>query len=181
MYKLNQKTLNYEKISYKSYITVAFVVLGLFSSIGFKAGTVYKDSEIIPIVLSSEEDDSFSAEKLHDFIKSMNIKFPNIVYRQSVLESGNFKSAVFKENNNMLGMRVPKSRPTTNIGENLNHAAYKSWKDCVVDYALWQASFARKINTEEQYYEFLDEVYCDYVLNGKKYSQHLKELIIALK
>lgn len=178
MYKLNQKTLTYEKISYKSYITVAFIVLGIFSSIGFKAGTVFKESEKIPIVIDNTEKDIFSPEKLKDLIKSMSIKFPDIVYKQSILESNHYKSAVFKENNNMFGMRISSSRPTTHIGENLNHAVFKSWQDCVVDYALWQASFARKINTEEQYYQFLDEVYCDYVINGKSYSQHLKEIKI---
>jgi hypothetical protein len=174
MYKLNKKTLTYDRISYKSYLTVAFVVLGIFSSIGFKAGVIYKETEKVPVVIEQELD-AFSPEKLYNYIKELNIRFPDIVYKQTLLESNHFKSLVFKENNNMFGMRISKTRPTTHISENLNHASYKHWKDCVVDYALWQASYTRKINTEEQYYQFLDEVYCDYTINGKTYSQHLKD------
>jgi hypothetical protein len=175
MYKLNKQTLEYEEVKTIKIISY-FVIAGLvFSAIGFTTGKVSKE-EKIPVVIELKEE--FSKELLFSFIKQCNIKFPEIVLKQAILESGNFTSHIFRENNNLFGMKVSSSRPTTHRGEHLNHAYYSSWEESVLDYALWQASFARKINTIDQYYQFLDEIYCDYVLNGKTYSQHLKSMTI---
>ena len=59
------------------------------------------------------------------------------IYKHARSESGNFKSKVFRENNNAFGMRLPKRRTTTAIGKNKGYAIYKDWYDSVYDYWLW--------------------------------------------
>lgn len=59
------------------------------------------------------------------------------IYKHARSESGNFKSKVFRENNNAFGMRLPKRRTTTAIGKNRGYAIYKDWYDSVYDYWLW--------------------------------------------
>jgi uncharacterized FlgJ-related protein len=76
------------------------------------------------------------------------------VFAQAVRESG-FKSAIFNENNNMFGMKQAVSRPTTSIGTNRNHAMFENWRDCLIDYSLYQAAYLSHIKTEAQYYEYL--------------------------
>lgn len=114
----------------------------------------------------------FTEEKLIEYIDELNIKFPHIVLAQARLESGNFKSKIFKENNNLFGMKEAKQRISTNKGTNLGHAKYDSWKECVLDYALYQATYLSKFKTEEQYYSYLAD---NYAANGR-YVKLLKDI-----
>jgi len=114
----------------------------------------------------------FTEEKLIEYIDELNIKFPHIVLAQARLESGNFKSKIFKENNNLFGMKEAKQRISTNKGTNLGHAKYDSWKECVLDYALYQATYLSKFKTEEQYYSYLADNYAE---NGR-YIKLIKKI-----
>ena len=114
----------------------------------------------------------FTEEKLIEYVKELNIKFPHIVLAQARLESGNFKSNIFKENNNLFGMKEAKQRISTNKGTNLGHAKYESWKECVLDYALYQATYLSKFKTEKQYYSYLAD---NYAANGR-YVKLLKDI-----
>jgi flagellum-specific peptidoglycan hydrolase FlgJ len=92
----------------------------------------------------------FSKENMIKLIIDLNIAHPDIVIAQAIIESGNFKSNIFKENNNLFGMKMPAYRKTTAIGINRGHAVYSSWRESVIDYALWQGKRAR-YSTKNQY------------------------------
>jgi hypothetical protein len=51
-------------------------------------------------------------------------------------------------------MKYPKRRETTAIGEYLGHAKYKTFSDCVKDYAIWQ----NNNYIEGCYYTFLIDI-----------------------
>jgi flagellum-specific peptidoglycan hydrolase FlgJ len=91
----------------------------------------------------------FSKENMIRLIYDLNIAHPDIVIAQAIIESGNFKSNIFKENNNLFGMKMPEYRKTTAIGTNRGHAVYSSWRESVIDYALWQGKRARYQNTNQ--------------------------------
>ena len=57
-------------------------------------------------------------------------------------------------------MKLARSRPTTANGEQFGHAFYDSYKDCLKDYALWQAAYARNLSKEE-YLQLLEEIYAE--------------------
>ena len=100
----------------------------------------------------------------------IRIEHPYIVQAQAILESGNFTSKLFKENHNHFGMKLAKARPTTAIGVKNGYAVYRSWQDCNIDYALWQATYARKLS-EEEYYTLLQKSYAEdflYITKLKK-------------
>ena len=82
-------------------------------------------------------------DSVFNYIQELNIKHPEIVFKQAQIESGNFSSKVFRENNNMFGMRVPFRRANTVIGENRGYAVYESWRHSVIDYALYQMYSAK--------------------------------------
>lgn len=103
----------------------------------------------------------FTEKKLIDYLLKLNVKFPDIVFSQARYETGNFKSLIFIENNNLFGMKVANSRSTTNLGEQHNHAVFNSWEMSVIDYALWQNSYTRKIKTREEYLKYLKNVYAE--------------------
>ena len=90
----------------------------------------------------------------------LGIKHHDIFMGQVALESSYLKSNIFKTNNNMLGMKMPKQRRTTAIGEKNGFAYYRNWKDCVLDYLLYQQKYYADDN--EDYYEFLKRMgYCE--------------------
>ena len=102
---------------------------------------------------------SFSEESLIKMFKDCNIKYPHIVLAQAKLESGNFTSKLFKENNNMFGMRKARQRITTAQSEKGNYAYYRDYLDCVYDYAMYQTSVMCNISSEEEYMAKLAEKY----------------------
>lgn len=128
-------------------------------------------------VLVIKENNSFSKSKLVKEMKKLRVRFPHIVYAQAVKESG-FNSPIFRENNNMFGMKLAVSRPTTAIGESRNHAIYNNWRDCVIDYLLYQSCYLRHITTEDDYYKYLRSYAEDpnYVESIKKLSLKYKRL-----
>ena len=74
-----------------------------------------------------------------------------LLYAQAWHETGNFTSAVFLQNKNLFGMRLPKKRQTFATGSNLNHATFKSHFDSVRDYFKRQKNFRIPNVSDEQY------------------------------
>lgn len=177
LYSYNKNKMEYIPAS-KVYFKF---VLGLIITFGIgMVYSYYKHSQQLNKVeyiteetrmLILNEENKFSEDKLKEYILSLNIKFPHIVLAQAKLESGYFKSKMFKENNNFFGMKVARKRPTTNKGEQYGHAYFDSWRDCVVDYAFYQAAYLHDIKTEQQYFAYLGANYAedpDYVNKLKK-------------
>jgi len=87
--------------------------------------------------------DGFSEENLIRKINREGILYTNIVMAQAKLETGNFKSQVFKENNNLFGF----------VGKK-GYIKYNNWQESVEDYAEWQ----RKYYKSGDYYNFLERI-----------------------
>jgi hypothetical protein len=117
-------------------------------------------------------DSTFSKEALVEYVYSLNLRFPHIVLAQAQLESGNFSSKIFRENNNLFGMKEARIRPTTNCGTNRGHAKYNHWRESVMDYVLYYAVYLHRFKTEREYYAYLDRSYAE----GNKYSRIVKTI-----
>lgn len=119
----------------------------------------------------------FSRKNLMCYIEELEIKFPEIVMAQAILESGHFKSKLFKNNNNLFGFRQAKRRETTSIGTKNGYAYYKSWKECVIDYQMYSKRYLSHIKTEEDYIKYLNKHYSE----SKNYGIVLKKIIKRVK
>ena len=120
----------------------------------------------------------FSPANLQHYIVEKKIKHPQIVYAQALLETGEFKSTIFKENHNLFGMKyvggIKYSRPTTAIGAKYGHAVYDHWKKSVDDYQLWQQMFKKTpTEKEEEYFALLRKRYAEDI----RYVAVLKTII----
>lgn len=115
------------------------------------------------VVNSETVGSDFSEEALISFMKKLKIKYPETVLAQAKLETGNFTSAIFKENHNLFGMKVAEKRPTSAIGVNRGHAQYKNWKDSVIDYALLQSYIIAKLPnlTSKEYRSYIQKFYSE--------------------
>lgn len=69
---------------------------------------------------------------------------PNVALAQMKIETGNFKSAICKENKNIAGIRTSKSKYVS--GMNRGHCTYKTYKDCIKDYVRVQDRYLKNID-----------------------------------
>ena len=151
--RYNKETLNIEEVKYWKVFVCFFGIILLFLLSSFIAPKDYKTKYIkTETEVNVITNNSFSEENLIEEIKRVKIKNAHIFYAQILIESKHFKSPKFKKFNNLCGMRVAGSRPSTRSGEDdFGFATYRNWKDCVLDYALLQSGFARDLKENEYY------------------------------
>ena len=176
IYKFDKETLNYKRVTGKIALlifAVGCLVSGLMALLTInKINDVkYISQETKNIIL--KERDEFTKEKLKAYIIELNIKYPHIVMAQAQIESGNFKSQIFRINRNCFGMKVATKRPTTNKGQENDHAYYNSWRESVQDYAMFVAAYLNDIRTEKEYFEYLKQNYAQ----DTNYISKLKNII----
>lgn len=117
--------------------------------------------------------EEFSKDALVKMLKGLDVEFPHIVLAQSIVETGGWKSLVFKENHNLFGMKEANSRIKTCLGTQLNHAYYDNWKESVYDYAFYQSRYMSSVKTEAEYYAALGATYAE----ASHYSTTLKKMV----
>ncbi len=87
--------------------------------------------------------DTFSEANLNIVMSNLEIQHPDIVMAQTKLETGNFKSYLFRVSNNLFGFR------------NYNgYKKYKTWQASVEDYSKWQSKHYKK----GDYYKYLKQI-----------------------
>lgn len=96
-----------------------------------------------PIYQDSIKLDTFSEANLLLEMYDLNIKHANVVFAQSRLETGNFKSKYFKERHNLFGFRNKNG-----------YIKYDSWQSSVKAYSIWQNKRFKGGN----YYKFLVDI-----------------------
>lgn len=123
------------------------------------------------------EEFKFNEVTLVSLYQREGIKFPNIVYWQSYLETAKFSSNICKENFNMFGMKHNKRGYSK--GVNRGHALYENYILSIKDYSQWQKKmmnahevyFKKKIVTEEDYFFFLE-----HIVIGKNVYRYAEDL-----
>ena len=158
------------------------LIMLLVGCIGFFLGRLFESANPTPtsekeLKVLIEQTDVFTKEKFMDYLKELNVRFPEIVYAQAVLETGNFQSEVFKANKNLFGMKEASIRATTNHGTNLNHAVYNHWRESVLDYALYQCSYLSDLKSKSEYYNYLSQYYAE----DKTYVSKVKEIAESIE
>lgn len=174
IYKFDKTSLTYKRITGKA----VFIALGLALASSLVVGlmNLNKINQIKFITQETKniiikEHNEFTKERLKDYIKELNIKYPEVVYAQAVIESGNFTSQIYLENNNLFGLRCAKLRPTTCKNENAGFAVYDDWRASVLDYALLQATI--NLRTKDQYMQYLAQTYAQ----DSTYIQKINKIV----
>ena len=115
-------------------------------------------------------------QDLYQEILDNDIRFPEIVFAQAVLETGHFTSELFLTGNNLFGMKVPKKRKTYSLSNMKNgYAVFEDWTYSVKDYLLWQDYVLKnkKISSDKEYLKLLNRIYA----KNKNYSKLLKSVV----
>jgi uncharacterized FlgJ-related protein len=135
-------------------ITIAICIYA-FSS---REQKVFKKVVNYSFVVKHKEE-KLTLDNARKFIEKINVRFPDVVLAQCIIESGNFQSNLSKTNNNLLGMKQPGQRPTMSFEPKRGYANFDTWKHCIIDYAFWQARYVRNCNTEDEYLDYLARNY----------------------
>lgn len=179
LYVFDEKTLKYEphnRSSFKIIVTVivAFLLLGATSIV-----KINRTFEKIPVIVDHKEE-ILNPNNVKNCIKELNIKFEDIVWAQVMIESQNCTSQLAVTQNNITGMEWCKGRPTTSKNIGNRFAFYNSFRDCLIDYSLWQTFSTRSNISREDYLKLLDRVYCPSNLEenkGELYSVKIKKFL----
>lgn len=184
LFRYNKETLEFQKVKKKSYakvIGITCIALVVLFLMGWLSGT---NKYIINQIVNSHKVDTvyvqtqpFSEEALIDLLRKSNIKYPYIVLAQAKIESGNYTSKVFRENNNLFGMKEPNVRTTTALGTKNSHAYYLDWVSSVYDYAMFQNNRMQGIDSESEYYAKLADGYAA----DSTYAAVIKKTVDSLK
>lgn len=108
--------------------------------------------------------DTPTIELVRAEILRLEIKYPEIVLAQSVLETGWFKSRRCLEDHNLFGFRTKKG-----------YKLYDDWMQSCSDYQQWQIKYYKG---EEDYYEFLANI--NYA-EDSTYLLKVKQLVAQLR
>jgi uncharacterized FlgJ-related protein len=155
---------------------VLAVIAVIFSALSLTIHNDIKDHTESEIMLIMAKHDKFSTDKLLVMIKELNFSFPDIVYAQAILETDNFKSRIFIENNNLFGMKQAVKRITKARCSQYDHAYYKNWMESVDDYALYSSTYLSSLKTESDYFEYLSQNYAE----DSQYVTKLKNIITSM-
>ena len=143
------------------------LLLTVFLSLIVLSKTNQNNYEIITQVIS------FSELNVYKQLVKIGVAYPDVVLAQAKIETGNFTSKIFRENNNMFGMKLPERRQTTAVGENRNHAKYTDWIQSIKDYKLWQDKMIHRAPTKRAYLAYLKRNYAE----DKNYIKKIKQII----
>ena len=175
-YNYDFKSLSLEKENVFKHVKRNYIFYAVFSLfIGFISIYLFKIIFIPDIslkeisnlkdkyekVIIAETQNEFTEERFVNKMKSLNIRQPHIAYAQAILESGGFTSKIFKENNNMFGMKQAQSRINLAKSTQYNHAYFESWEDCLLDFAFHRATYLSKLRTENDIYTYLGKYYAE--------------------
>jgi hypothetical protein len=177
LYKYDKKNLKFVE-----YPWTGICVKAVFGALGFLlllATLTEIDKKITEreILIITAKNNEFSEEKLMDKIRELKFPFPHIVYAQAYLETNKFSSSVFKENNNCFGMRISSQRLSTAKGIQNTYAVYTNWQESLLDYAFYYSYYLSKLQTEEEYYNYLQQNYAEDV----NYVAKLQFIVQKLK
>ena len=143
------------------------LLLTVFLSLITLSKTNQQTYEIITQVIS------FSELNVYKQLVKIGVAYPDVVLAQAKIETGNFTSKIFRENNNMFGMKLPYRRQTTAVGESRNHAKYTDWIQSIRDYKLWQDKMIHRAPTKRAYLAYLRRNYAE----DKNYIKKIKQII----
>ena len=107
-------------------LVLFWILYWLFSKITRSQKDMNKDPEIVAYYLYEKALDAGFDRDTAKYVIS-----------QAAHETGNFTSALYKNNKNIFGMKEPAVRPSVSIGEQNGYADYRDIEDSITDFRLY--------------------------------------------
>lgn len=141
------------------FISLAVIGLGTFQYLAYTAN---KDAPE-PVIEEVDELEFFDKTPEEGLLEALNyygVQYPNIVYAQAILETGNFQSKLCKDKNNLFGLYD---------SYNKRYYKFEHWTESIIAYI---DKVEYKFNGGD-YYEFLEKLpYAE----DKNYVRKIKQI-----
>jgi hypothetical protein len=182
IYKFDKNSLLLVKDKRKMRIlsgSILLIVIGSFILGRYVQSTIL-DSFEVKFLEYQRQEQLLSQDKIIELLKKHKVRNPYIALAQAYVETNLGRTGVGRPNKNLFGMRFARQRSTLAIGEENNFAVFDNWRESVLDYTLWQDAVfgVQSFPTEEQYYDILDQIYCQ---GNHSYSQSVKQIVEKYK
>lgn len=143
------------------FVALVIIALVLFGFMMNSDKSNNPPREVIQVMF--DINDPFSEIKVRKYLNDLNVRYVDVAIAQMKLESATGTSKIFREGNNLFGMKHPRVRPTTSLGVKNNHAYYSHWRQSCVDYALFQAYVMDLDNSisEDAWLDYIGRVYAE--------------------
>lgn len=136
--------------------------------------SLFEFADIYKIYPQEEINDS----TLYSLLVEIGAWYPELLVKQAKLESANYQSSVYTNNNNLYGMRNVYSRPTTQINTKNGYGVYHNWQLSAIDRVLWDEEiFDSQPETEDEYLDFIAAIYAE----DPNYISKVKSIKIEVK
>jgi len=180
LYKYDKDSLSFKKVSYVKWLKVWTLTTAAFMLYGIaRPARVDVVEKLTPVerYIVINEATKFTEEKFVEEIKRLNFNFPHIVYAQSYVETGAWTSRIYRENNNLFGMKEAQIRAHLAVGTQHKHAYYNNWKESLYDYALYYSEYLSDIKDEDQYIDYVNARYAEH----PEYDKMIKSILPKAK
>lgn len=206
--KLDLKVLSHKFLNYRMMILILLIILGgavggfigkyngerhkweayVDSIIVEKDSIIYALTEekrdanlerIMSHIITSHHPMKLTKENVHDFILECDPWYPDIIYRQAILESDCGKSDVARRCNNLFGMKKPGSRNSCDINRKNKkemYAEYSDWRLSVVDRILWDKHMFKDWDSIPTREEYLDKIRAIYNTETSDYVEKIHKV-----
>lgn len=137
------KTRNYKTL-FKVSVAINVLLIGYVIHLTNIDPVVRIVNTLVPSHYTQEADVELTDSALTvELIKEGSV-LPSVALAQAKIESGHYTSKVCKENKNLFGIKYHKC-PFV-VGQNLNHAVYKTYRDNIKCYTHIQNHYLGKID-----------------------------------
>lgn len=151
-------------------IIISIIIISVYSFFYLHS----KDKIDKDITIKLEQPEFFiqdvTVDNLYAALIYYDLKHPEIIVAQAILETGNFKSKVFKEKNNLFGLYNSRTK---------NYYKFNHWTESIVGYKSYiqykyNAEKYKKYKPPENYFNFLKDIgYAE----DPKYEYKIKKIL----
>jgi len=185
LYILGYFTFLNKKISWKNWM---FIVIGILLLTNFifligkgnelndRLSINFKVPNELQSVKNINNDSIISQKILYQYLLSIRAPHAKVMLIQALIESGEFKSSLFKKNHNLFGMKIVTSRASSTPNSNAGFQSYGTWTESVTDFILWEYSRGIETMNNQEFIGYLSKIYAEDPNYALKIRKKLKEI-----
>ena len=141
------------------------------------------DENILKLIgESSLNEEKLSVQAIYELAKKAGAYYPEVIAAQAIIESGLGNSNVYKNTNNLYGMKIVNSNgrlTTQSKNKTYNgYGVYHNWQMSTIDRVLYDvAIFKNKPTTRQEYINKLSKIYCK---ETPSYAEHIYKVLSSM-
>ena len=130
------------------FISLVVLSLGVIVLLDHYKRDEPSDYQVLNVVKSEQPEFLLKSpeEGLIEALDYYNVEYPNIVYAQAILETGHFKSKVYREYNNLFGLYNSRTK---------SYYKFDHWSESIIAYLDF---IQNKYKPPNDYYKFLSDI-----------------------